>query len=152
MNTYDDLKNRIALGWIAMLFCVVGGFMMDLIKSAVSNDFSKWSSDPGPVGMQIVSTVIVIYIVMPLLVRSVTAGWFRWTLVGLTVFFALFFVAHQVAHALSGTRPFDIVHAFDFAHHAVAIWQIVLTARWARMTNDSFEVASVPHRSAGLAR
>jgi hypothetical protein len=152
MNTYDDLKNRIALGWIAMLFCVVGGFMVDLIKSAVYNDFSKWSSDPGPVGMQIISTVIVIYIVMPLVVRNVSAVWFRWTLVGLTVFFALFFLAHQVAHALSGTRPFDIVHAFDFAHHAIAIWQIVLTARWARAISDEPVMAPVPHRTAGLTR
>lgn len=152
MNTYDDLRNRIALGWISMLFCAIGGFMADLIKSAVSNDFSKWSSDPGPIGLQIVSTVIVIYIAMPLIIRSASAVWFRWTLVGLTVFFALFFLAHQVAHAVSGTRPFDIVHAFDFAHHVIAIWQVVLTARWARAVADEPEVLSAPGRTTSLAR
>lgn len=152
MNTYDDLRNRIALGWISMLFCAFGGFLADLIKSAVYNDFSKWATDPGPVGMQIVSTVIVIYIAMPLVIRSVSAVWFRWTLVGLTVFFALFFVAHQVAHAVSGTRPFDIVHVFDFAHHVIAIWQIVLTARWARAEAEEPLAFSASNRTAPLAR
>lgn len=132
MNPDDELRSRIAQGWTAMFFCVMCGFVVDLIKSAVYNDFGKWANDPGPVGLNMVSVVMVIYIVMPMLVRSIGATWFRWTLVGLTVFFGLFFVAHQVAHALTNSRPFDIVHAFDFAHHGLVVWMVLLTSRWAR--------------------
>ena len=133
MSNPDELRSRIAQGWTALLFCVLSGFLVDLIKSAVHNDFSKWANDPGPVGLGLVSVVIGIYIVMPMLVRSVQAPWFRWLLVAVTAFFGLFFVAHQVAHALTGTRPFDVVHLFDFAHHALVLWVLVLTSRWARL-------------------
>jgi hypothetical protein len=152
MNTYDELRSRIAQGWTAMFFCVMCGFLVDLIKSAVNNDFSKWVNDPGPVGMKIVSVVMVIYIIMPVLVRSVGAAWFRWTLVGLTVFFGLFFVAHQVAHALTNSRPFDIIHAFDFAHHGLVIWMVTLTARWARQAADGADEFSAVRPTPSLAR
>jgi len=129
---YDELRSRIAQGWTAMFFMVICGFLSDLIKSAVTADFTKWDRDPGPIGLNIVSCVMAIYIFMPVLIRAVKAQWFRWLVVTLTVFFSLFFVAHQVAHALSGTRPFDIVHVFDFGHHILGIWVTVLAVRWAR--------------------
>ncbi len=151
MTPHDELRSRIAQGWTAMFFCVMCGFLVDLIKSAIYNDFGKWINDPGPVGMKMISIVMVIYIVMPMLVRSVGATWFRWTLVGLTVFFGLFFVAHQVAHALTNSRPFDIIHAFDFAHHGLVIWMVVLTARWARQASDEGIQLLPSHPSPSLA-
>jgi len=138
---YDALQSRIAQGWTSMFFMVLCGFLTDLIKSAVGNDFDKWKTDPGYMGLSMVSVVMAIYIFMPMLIRTINAHWFRWLVVVLTVFFSLFFVAHQVAHALSGTRPFDMIHVFDFGHHILGIWVTVLASRWARQ--ESEEPASI---------
>jgi hypothetical protein len=133
MSNEHELRQRLAQGWTAMTFCAIAGFLMDLVKSAVYNDFTKWANDPGPIGLNIVSTVVAIYIFMPVLIRTVSATWFRWTLMGLTAFFGLFFLAHQIAHAMTNSRPFDIIHIFDFCHHLLAIWMVVLASRWARL-------------------
>lgn len=131
-DTYDALRSRIAQGWTAMFFCVMCGFLNDLVLSAATNDFAKWESDPGTFGLRIISVVMTIYIFMPMLVRTLSAAWFRWLCLVATIFFGLFFVAHQVAHALTNTRPFNIIHIFDFAHHVLVIWVAILTTRWAR--------------------
>lgn len=132
MPPYDDLRSRIAQGWTAMLLAFVCMFLGDLVKSAITNDFSKWATDPGPLGLRVVSVVMTIYIVVPMLVRNVRARWYRWVAVAQAAVIGMFILAHQVAHALNGSRPFDINHIFDFTHHVLAIWVIVLSVRWAQ--------------------
>ncbi|MDB5815274.1 MAG: hypothetical protein JWN23_2391 [Rhodocyclales bacterium] len=148
-EAYDSLRSRIAQAWTAMFFCVTCGFLNDLILSAATNDFSKWEFDPGTFGLKMVSVVMTIYIFMPILIRNINAHWFRWFCLVATVFFGLFFVAHQVAHALTNTRPFNIIHIFDFAHHILVVWTIVLTARWARQARPDieFNASALPQAS-----
>lgn len=128
---YDELRSRIAQGWNAMLLSFLCIFLSDLVKSAITNDFAKWANDPGPIGLKIVCVVLTVYIMMPMMIRNVRAPWFRWVATGQATLIGFFVLAHQVAHAVSHTRPFDITHIFDFAHHALAIWVVILTARWA---------------------
>lgn len=126
------LRGRIAQGWLAMFLCLQGMIFMALVRDAVHNDFSRWALDPGNIGLHILSTLMVIYIAMPMLVRGAQSRWFRWLAMGMAAFVGLFMLAHQVAHTLNNTRPFDVVQVFDFAHHAMALWVVSLTLRWAR--------------------
>lgn len=132
MHHDDTLPARIAQGWLAMTASLAAMFLMALVRDAVGNDFSRWAGDPGPIGLRVVSVLLALYVAMPMLVRHVDARWFRWLAAGLAGFCGLFILAHQVAHALTASRPFDVIHAFDFLHHALALWVIVLTTRWAQ--------------------
>ena len=129
---HDVLPARLAQGWMCMLAAFAGGLLMSLVRDAVNNDFSAWGADPGPAGLRACATLMVVYIVMPMLLRHLDARWFRWLATGIAVFCGLFILTHQLAHALTATRPFDVTHAFDFLHHVLAAWVVLLTARWAR--------------------
>ena len=65
-----------------MFFMPICELLVDLIESTISNNFNKWASNPGYVGLSIVSVVMAIYIFMPMLIRSINTHWFRWA--GLT--------------------------------------------------------------------
>lgn len=132
MYRHDSLPARIAQGWTCMLAAYALLFLMALVRDAVANDFSRWASDPGPIGVRASSILLTLYVVMPMLVRHVDARWFRWLATGLAGFCGLAILAHQLGHALTDSRPFDVLQVFDFTHHALALWVVVLTARWAR--------------------
>ena len=137
MNQLDDaFRGRVAQGWIAMFLCFACMFLMALVRDAVGNDFSRWAADPGNLGLRVVSVLMTIYIFMPMLVRNVRGHWFRWVAVGIAAFIGFFILAHQVAHALTQSRPFDIVHIFDFSHHLLTLWVVTLTVRWARVEDE----------------
>jgi hypothetical protein len=147
MNQYDELRSRIAQGWTAMLFCFICIFISDLVKSAITNDFSKWANDPGPVGLKVVCIAFTVYILTPMMVRNVRARAYRWVATGQAALLGFFILAHQLAHALSNSRPFDITHIFDFAHHGLAVWVVILSARWA--AQDDVQAVPMTARMAG---
>jgi hypothetical protein len=129
---YSNLRSRIAIAWAAMFFTFVTLFVFTLVQDAIVNDFTRWAADPGPVAFRRVTVLAVVYIVMPVLVSQLEARWFRWLAVAVAAFIGLFVLAHQVGHALTQSRPFDLLHVFDFLHHALALWVVVLSVRWAR--------------------
>lgn len=143
MQHDNALPARIAQGWLAMASSLGAMFLMALVRDAVGNDFSRWAADPGPMGLGVVSVLLALYVAMPMLVRHVDARWFRWLAVALAGFCGLFIVAHQLAHALTASRPFDVIHVFDFLHHALALWVVVLTTRWAQQEAPDAPAASV---------
>lgn len=133
MNSENkQLRELVAIGWIMMLMVIVLMFIIDLSKSAIYTDFSKWASDPGYGGLKALIVVLTIYLFMPMLIRTVNARWFRWTVVVLTIFFTLFFIAHQISHMLAGDKPMSIFHVLDFSHHVLGIWTASLAVIWAR--------------------
>ena len=131
-NNQTDLRSTVAQGWSMMLMAFILILFCNLMKSAIHGDFHGWIKDPGMGGLPILVSVMVIYIFMPMLVRTISAQWFRWVVVALAVFFTMFFVAHQLSHVLAGDREFDIIQALDFTHHTLGIWVVVLASKWAR--------------------
>jgi len=105
---------------------------LELTKSAVAGDFSNFIKDPGTEGLKFLIVIMVIYILMPMLVRSIAAHWFRWAVVGITVLFTLLWIAHQVHHLVEGDKLFDILQAIDFFHHVLGAWVTVAAVKWAR--------------------
>lgn len=128
----QTLRDVVVQGWTMMFLVFLAMFIADLTKSAIVQDFGKWHQDPGHGGLTVLLVVMGIYTFMPMLARTVAARWFRWTVVGITAFFTLFFVAHQLAHMLAGDKPFGMLHVLDFSHHLLGIWVTGAAVAWAR--------------------
>lgn len=132
MTDHKGLQNTVAHGWTLMFLIFTANLLMDLVRANVDGAVRPWADHMGSFGAQLVYGVMGIYAIMPLLIRSVSARWFRWAVVGVTTFIGLFVVAHEVSHLGSTVhKPLGILHVLDFAHHAVAIWVTGTAALWA---------------------
>lgn len=129
----ETLRRHITIGWISALQLVVIMFLVSLVRAAIANDFKRFGVDPGDRGLNIMIVIFAVYALIPVLVRMFDGRVFRWTTVGVAVFFWLMFIAHQLSHLLVDKTPLSIYHVLDFSHHAVLLWVIVCSVRWARM-------------------
>lgn len=135
----DRFRAMVAQGWTLMFMVFVSNLVIDLIKNAVRGDATQWAQHLGMPGVQLLLVVMAIYALMPMLVRSLSAPWFRFTVVGLTVFMGLFVGAHEISHLSPNDKPFGIFHTLDLTHHVLVIWVTVAAVRWSRQGDESSE-------------
>lgn len=128
----EQYRKSIIIGWISLLQLVVVMFIVSLLRSAIANDFRPFTKDPGYTGMNIMIVVFTIYAAIPIFVNLFDGRVFRWFIVGISIFFLLFFIAHQLTHMLVDKMPLSMYHVLDFAHHFIILWVIVCAIRWAR--------------------
>lgn len=127
-----DLRAYIAQGWTAMFILFVANLVMDMSRCQVIGSCQQWADHLGMGGIVFVTMVMVVYTVVPLLVRSVTANWIRFLVVPLSMLITMFYVAHQVSHLAANDKPMGLIHALDFTHHFVGITVIVASIMWLR--------------------
>jgi hypothetical protein len=133
-HSQDNLiRDRIAQGWTAMLFCLICNQMNALQKDAVINNFSEWATEPGIKGIYILSGIFIIHILMPLFIRSFDGVFFRKIAVACALLLGVVPLAHQIVHAFLETRPPSWILIFEFVHHAVALWVLVQSVKWMRV-------------------
>jgi len=128
----ENLRALVAQGWTSLALVALTMFVVALMKSAVNNDFQGWATHPGIIAVHIMIVVYAIYVFMPIFIRTFHWRVFRWVVVGITVFFMLFFVAHQLSHLVTDGEPLNIFHILDFVHHFVCLWTIIYAVQWAR--------------------
>jgi hypothetical protein len=128
----ENLRQSIIIGWIALIQLVVVMFIVAIYRGAIANDFTGFVKDPGSLGIDIMIVVFTIYALVPVLVRAIDWRVFRWFMVGISVFFLLFFIAHQLTHMIVDNTQLNLYHVLDFAHHFLMLWIIACTIRWAR--------------------
>lgn len=133
LSKQESLRQTVIVGWINLLQLVVVMFVVSLITSAIANDFTRFGKDPGYAGLNIMIVVFAIYAAVPILVRAYDGHAFRWFMVGISIFFLLFFIAHQLTHMMVDKTPLTLYSILDFSHHFIMLWVIVCTIRWARM-------------------
>lgn len=132
----ETLRSRIALGWVIEL--VILAFMllhMTIDSILMENDFRSLKADPGPEGLAGLVYLVAIFALMPILVHVAHgAAWrgLRWVVVVVAVLGFLFFLLHHFAHWYYGTRPDFGSHVLDLTVHAVGLWVIASSIRWAR--------------------
>ena len=90
LSKQENLRQSIIVGWINLLQLVVVMFVVSLIKLAIANDFTPFGKDPGYMGLNIMIVVFTIYAVIPILLRIFDGNVFRWLMVGISIFFLLF--------------------------------------------------------------
>lgn len=143
----ETLRRRITVGWISALQLVVIMFVVSLVRAAIANDFKPFALDPGNRGLDMMIVIFAIYAVIPVLVRVFDGLLFRWAMVGASVFFFLMFIAHQLTHMVVDKMPLSIYDVLEFSNHAVMLWVIVCSVRWARlaerpMVNTTYAVSA----------
>jgi hypothetical protein len=131
----DGLRTRIALGWtlelvlfaIMLLFSTIESILMD-------NGFATLRLDPGE-SIKWLVYIVAFYALMPIYVFSIhelrtRIG--RWVAVGLAVVGFVYFLLHHLSHWQIGQRPTFSSHVLDLTFHALGIWVIASSIRWAR--------------------
>ncbi len=127
------IRDRIAQGWTAMLFCLICNQLNVLQRDAVLNDFSGWVVEPNLKGIYFLSGIFTLHILMPLLIRNFDGALFRKIAVGCALVLGVFPLIHQIIHAFTETRPLTLIYVFEFVHHAVALWVLVQSVKWMRL-------------------
>jgi hypothetical protein len=133
-NSQDHLvRDRMAQGWTAMLFCLICNQLNVLQRDAVLNNFSEWAVELGIKGIYFLSVIFTIHILMPLFIRSFDSTLFRKIAVACALILGVAPLAHQILHAFLETRPPSFILVFEFVHHAIALWVLVQSVKWMRM-------------------
>ena len=147
MNKIERMRGIVAQGWTAMFIVSLGNLVMDMIRTAAEGSQARWVEHFGPQGVQFVLIVLSVYAVMPMLVRTLSARWFRGVVVGVTALMTLFVGAHEVVHVAANDKPFGVIHALDITHHILGVWTLVAAIMWARQPD--YVQSSAANRAAG---
>ena len=129
-KTNRNLSAIVAQGWTMMFIVFIANMTIDMTKCAVLANCPVWASHIGIGGVKFITVIMVIYAVMPMLIRSISAQWLKYFVVAMSVFITLFYVAHELTHLKD--KEFGIYHALDICHHLLGIWVIVAASQWAR--------------------
>lgn len=138
MNVREEsLRNQIAIGWIGMLLVVVLMLVSMTIAGVYDNDgFKALHQDPGTDGLQMLQFMLGSYALMPVVVSllgMVPMRAVRWLAVVYAILIMFYFTLHHASHAVHGERPTTSSHMLDIAHHALALWVVINSIRWARI-------------------
>lgn len=139
------LRAVVVLGWVQMCMVMVAMFVVDLSRSAIEQDFSNWARDMSAGGLLVMTGIFGLYFFMPMLALVSQARWFRYVIAGVTIFVTLFFVAHEIAHLLTGDMPFGLRHVLDFSHHILGVWVATAAIQWARIGHQNLAKETILH-------
>jgi hypothetical protein len=131
MSQGERVRSIVAQGWTMMFMVFLANITIDVVKSMINSNSTQWAEHIGMGGAQFILVIMAIYAVMPILIRTVSARWFRVAVVVLTILMMLFVLAHEFSHV--GTdKPFGVFHTLDITHHLLAVLTVVAATMWAR--------------------
>lgn len=134
MNKSERYRAIVAQGWTMMFIVFLANLVIDLVKGRVGGEEveARWVAHLSMGAIQFILVVLAIYALMPMLIRFFSAPWFRWSVVGFTIFMSLFVAAHEVSHLGTVDKPFGLFHALDITHHLLGAAVAVTAILWAR--------------------
>ena len=132
MNKGERMRSIVAQGWLAMFMVFLANIVMDLVRILITGTQAQWAEHMGMQGVKFILVVMAVYAVMPVLIRTLSARWFRGTVIGITALMSLFVGAHEVSHLMASDKPFGPLHALDITHHLLGIWVLVAAIAWFR--------------------
>jgi hypothetical protein len=137
----SQYAHRIALGWVSLLTLLLVMLMTMIVFSALDDDgFSALRKDPGRGGIRAMSYVVAVYALMPIFVYiadKFRSAIVRWALTAVAASSFFFLILHHLSHWHGGDRPNFNSHVIDIAIHAVGLWLVYNSARWARAATRS---------------
>ena len=131
----NRMRSIIAQGLTGMFFLLLCMFITDYVEYGMKGDFSALNHDPGLKGIWILTFVMCMNVLMQIAIQTFNNNTFKWLTFGFAVLYTLFFVMHQVGHALQG-ETFDMHTIFDVTHHIIGIWTTVAAYKWARFMGE----------------
>jgi len=132
MNKSERMRKIVAQAWTSMLVVYVGSNVMDQIRISVAGSQAEWAEHRNIHSVELVLVMMSLYAVMPVLVRTLSARWFRGAVIGVTALMTLFVGAHEISHLSASDKPFGLLHALDMTHHLLGIWALVAAVIWFR--------------------
>lgn len=132
----NRLRLSIILGWVGLLQLRVVLFIIALMRGAIENDFKSFAEDPGYLGMNIMIVIFTIYVFIPIFVQLWARPFFKWFLFGVSVFFLLFFVAHELTHLHNDAVYMSLEKLLDLSHIVILFWVVACTLQWARIPRN----------------
>jgi hypothetical protein len=139
----ESLRGHIALGWVINLLLVTISLLFNTIDSILMDDsFRSLRVDPGTSGLTTLTYILALYALMPIyvhLVHGLRIRLFRWLAVAMAGLGFVYFLLHHLAHWRVGQRPDLTSSVFDLALHAVALWVIVNSIKWAKFPRTGTE-------------
>lgn len=128
-----QMKNIISKGWSGMLFLLFLMMLTDIIEGGMKKDFTLLIQDPGIRGLWFIAFMTITNVCVQMAIYTFEDRNFRWFVFGLTLFYTLFFIGHQLNHILSG-EGIDIHFFLDITHHAIGFWATRYAYKWAKYT------------------
>jgi len=117
----------VAQGWILMCLIFVGMLAIQVMNEAVSAP----GNHAEEANVKVIAALLVLHVLVPMLVYTFGARWFRWAVAGLTLLFGAMIV-HQVQMFIAAPGTPGIIELLDCAHHGLAFWVGWIAVRWAR--------------------
>lgn len=136
-NDHKSAGSVVAQGWILMFLVLICIFLTEFATSVIQDDFSMFRSREGEEALKAMVLLMMLHAFVPMLVCTLNASWFRWTVVGITGVLTAIMFAHEIVHLVTDTKPFGIFHLLDFAHHGLGIWVMFIAIRWAKETQPA---------------
>jgi uncharacterized BrkB/YihY/UPF0761 family membrane protein len=132
----ESLRDRIALGWVAMLLIQALMLIAMILESVfMDNDFLSLKFDPGEGGLKMMVFIFALYALMPIYIHFAhdrKGRIWRWAAFALAILGLFFYLLHHIAHWYYGQRPDLPSHALDATIHLLGLWVIVSSFKWAR--------------------
>ncbi|WP_297956611.1 hypothetical protein [uncultured Ruminococcus sp.] len=119
------LKNKLVacIAWNAMALLAISMQTTDTLE-AFLNDNVDFVHHLGMKGIWIFAIMIMVNIIMQFVIAAFDSLKTRIVSLGVTAFYTVFMIIHQVTHLISGDR-FDIHFCFDLLHHTFGIIAII---------------------------
>lgn len=133
----ESLRHQIALGWVLELLVVLLMLLFMVYDSVfMNNNFRALFRDPGTMGIKMLTYVLGFYALMPVfvhLVHGLRTRIGRWFAAGAATLGFFYFLLHHLGHMQFGDRPNFTSHVFDLILHAIALWVIINSVKWAKL-------------------
>ena len=110
-----------------MLVLLLAMLVLEPLRYAMSGQYenltSLLSKDPGPFGLKVLIVLLCLNTIVQVTVHARSCQTAGISVLVLSVLYGMFFLAHNLVHALGG-EPLGLQSVLDFTHHALALLAI----------------------------
>ena len=130
-DNHGSKAGLVAQGWILMFLVLICIFLTEVSNNIFANELQIYQSSEGKMALKAMVMLMMLHAFVPMLVCTIDAPWFRWTVVGITGMLTLVMVGHEIMDMVRNVREFSIFHMLDFTHHVLGVWVTLIALAWA---------------------
>jgi hypothetical protein len=128
-----NFRAVISSAWAGMLAILLAMLLVDPLRHAMAGTYTELSDtlrhDPGVAGLRVLLVMLALNTLVQVAVHVFSSRRWRGILLGLSVLYTLFFLAHQIVHLLGG-EEFGLHTLLDVTHHLLGCTACWAAWRW----------------------
>lgn len=128
-------REVLAQGWTTMFVIFTANLVLDTIRCNTMDTCTAYYDHFGNAGVTMITVFMLVYSLMPILIRIIQNPRFRYVITPVTMFITMSYVAHELGHISEpeeGGKPFGFSHALDIAHHLIGFSMFIIAINWAK--------------------